>query len=86
MASTAKFIYAQQSKKTLAGPYIFHARYPHCILEMAKAPDYIYSGHKGATFKIIKEIEFVSPQEKQRIEQQADEWFYSQISQQLLNP
>lgn len=85
MASTARFLFVPQNKTTLAGPYIVHARKPHCILEFDKAPNYVVRDSVIGVFKIIKEIEPVTPEEKARIEDQAMNWYFSQVSQNLLS-
>lgn len=87
MAKTARFLYIKQSPVTLSGPYILHARKPHCILEMQKANNYIHSAtSKVASFKIISQIEPVDEDLQIQIESQADKWYFSQVSQKLIDP
>lgn len=84
MASTARFLFVPQDKRTFGGPYIIHARKPHCILEFQKSGNYIVTRSVIGVFKIIKEIEPVSPEEKARIEDQAINWYFSVVSQNLI--
>lgn len=86
MAATARFLYVQQNKKTLDGPYIIHARYPFCILEMHKAKKYIPGNSVVASFKVLKEIDLMSNEQNEKIEQDADKWYFSQMSQRLIEP
>jgi hypothetical protein len=89
MATTARFLYVQQNPKTLDGPYIIHTRKPAGILEMEKAHGYIHSGHKTASFKWIEVFHDIKGQypyegELHRIEKQATQWYFSQVSQKLI--